>query len=328
MTHYNGKKVLVTGGAGFIGSHVVEQLVQRGAKIRVAGRSNNPKFLEHLGNDVEYVKSDLLNMKNCLDVSKGCEIVFHLASKVGGIGYNIEHPATMFTTNTIINMQMLEAARKNDVEEYQYVSSTCVYPRHATVPTPESEGFKDDPEPSNKGYGWAKRVGELQAKYCSEEHGIKVSIVRPMNVYGPRDDFNLETAHVIPALIRRILESENKIKVWGSGNQTRGFVYVDDIANGLILAMEKYPKPDPINIGASEEVTIKELVKMILEFTGKKLNVEYDTSKPEGQLRKIADIQKARKLIGYDPKIPLRDGLKKMIEWYMHPKKKSIDKRC
>lgn len=321
MKHYKGKQVLVTGGAGFIGSHVVEQLVNCGAKIRVVGRSSNPKFLEHLGNDIEYVKADLLNMNNCIDVSNGCEIVFHLASKVGGIGYNIEHPATMFTTNTIINMQMLEAARKNDVTEYQYVSSTCVYPRHATVPTPESEGFKDDPEPSNKGYGWAKRVGELQAKYCAEEYGIKISIVRPMNVYGPRDDFNLETAHVIPALIRRILESKDKIKVWGSGNQTRGFVYVDDIVNGMILAMEKYPKPNPINIGATEEVTIKDLVKMILEFTGCNLEVEFDTSKPEGQLRKIADIQKAKTLLEYEPKISLRDGLKKMIDWYMNSQK-------
>ena len=212
---------------------------------------------------------------------------------------------------------MLDAARKSSVERYQYISSTCVYPREASIPTPESEGMLGDPEPSNLGYGWAKRVGELQAKMHAKEFGMKVSIIRPMNAYGPRDDFDPETSHVIPALIRKIINAKTEVLIWGSGNQTRAFVYVDDVARGMLMTLEKLTTPDPINIGTNEEIKIKDLVSTIVNITERyDLQIKYDTTKPEGQLRKTADTKKAEKLIQYKPKYSLEEGLKHTIDWY------------
>ena len=212
---------------------------------------------------------------------------------------------------------MLDAARKSSIERYQYISSTCVYPREASIPTPEDEGMLGDPEPSNLGYGWAKRVGELQAKMHAKEFGMKVSIIRPMNAYGPRDDFDPETSHVIPALIRKIINAKTEVSIWGSGNQTRAFVYVDDVARGMLMTLEKLTIPDPINIGTNEEIKIKDLVSTIVDITERDdLQIKYDTTKPEGQLRKTADTKKAEELIQYKPKYSLEEGLKHTIDWY------------
>ena len=275
------------------------------------------KFLTHVENDLKFVKGDLLNRDDALKACKDQDFVFHLASKVAGIGYNIEHSGTMMTENSIMSLNMLDAARKSNVERYQYISSTCVYPREASIPTPEGEGMLGDPELSNLGYGWAKRVGELQAKMHAKEFGMKVSIIRPMNAYGPRDDFDPETSHVIPALIRKIINAKTEVSIWGSGNQTRSFVYVDDVARGMLIALEKLTAPDPINIGTDEEIKIKDLVSMIVNITGRNdLQIKYDKTKPEGQLRKTADTKKAEELIQYKPKYSLEEGLKHTIDWY------------
>ena len=266
MNFYKDKNVLVTGGNGFIGSFVVERLLKDGANVSVASRTQK-KFLTHVENDIKFVKCDLLNKNDALNACKDQDFVFHLASRVAGIGYNIEHSGTMMTENSIMSLNMLDAARKSSIERYQYISSTCVYPREASIPTPEGEGMLGDPEPSNLGYGWAKRVGELQAKMHAKEFGMKVSIIRPMNAYGPRDDFDPETSHVIPALIRKIINAKTEVLIWGSGNQTRAFVYVDDVARGMLMTLEKLTIPDPINIGTNEEIKIKDLVSTIVNIT-------------------------------------------------------------
>ena len=316
MNFYKDKNVLVTGGNGFIGSFVVERLLKYGANVSIASRTQK-KFLTHVENDIKFVKCDLLNKNDALNACKDQDFVFHLASRVAGIGYNIEHSGTMMTENSIMSLNMLDAARKSSVERYQYISSTCVYPREASIPTPEGEGMLGDPELSNLGYGWAKRVGELQAKMYAKEFGMKVSIIRPMNAYGPRDDFDPETSHVIPALIRKIINAKTEVSIWGSGNQTRSFVYVDDVARGMLIALEKLTAPDPINIGTDEEIKIKDLVSMIVNITGMNdLQIKYDKTKPEGQLRKTADTKKAEELIQYKPKYSLEEGLKHTIDWY------------
>lgn len=320
MTFWKGKNVLVTGGAGFIGSHLVEMLLEKGANVKVADNLENGSLdnLKSCEKKIEFVRGDLTKIEVCEKVSKDVEIVLNLAAKVGGIGFNKAHPGTMFTSNILINTQMLEAARKNDIDRYLCVSSACVYPRYCTIPTPESEGFKDVPEPTNDGYGWAKRMAEVQAQSYAEEYGMRIAIVRPYNAYGHRDHFDPEKSHVIPAIIKRVFDGENPLIVWGNGEQSRAFIYVTDVAKGMLLATEKYPKADTINIGTDEEIKIKDLTYLIIGFSGKtpKPKVLFDTSKPAGQPRRNSDNTKAKKLIGFEAVTPLKEGLKKTIEWY------------
>lgn len=316
MGFWADKKVLVTGGGGFIGSHLVERLLEHESKVRVVGRSEKPRNLISCLKKIDYVRANLSKMKSCAEVVHGMDAVFHLASKVAGIKYNVAHPAEMFRANTMLNLMMLEASRIENVERYLCTSSICVYPRYCKVPTPETEGFKDDPDPTVLGYGWAKRIAELQARFYAEEYGMKIAIIRPTNAYGPRDDFSLETSHVIPALIRKVYESNDVLTVWGSGNQTRSFIYVEDLARAMMEVTEKYAVADPVNIGTDEEVTIKDLAHLILELSGKNLLIKFDLTKPEGQPRKFADISKAKEKLNWKPKFTLEEGIKKTIEWY------------
>ncbi len=313
---YSGKRVLVTGGGGFIGSHLVERLVEAGARVRVAQRSYPSQNLAAVLDKIEFVPADLSRLEECLTAIKGMEIVFDLAARVGGVQYNINHPGTMFFTNSILALNMLEAARREGVDRFMCASSTCVYSPATRVPNFEADGFKDNPDESNIGYGWAKRVAELGAKFYAREFGMKIAIVRPANIYGPRDNFDWETFHVIPALIRRVFESTGSVAVWGSGQQTRSFIYVKDAVHAMMLALEKYAVVDPINIGTEEEVTIKELIELIIRLSGKDLTVKFDTSKPEGQTRKAADITKIREKLGWKPSYTLEEGLKETIEWF------------
>jgi len=313
---YKGKNVLVAGGGGFIGSHLVELLVESGARVRVAQRTYPSKNLTAALSKIEFVPADLSQLEECLKATKGMEIVFDLAAKVGGVQYNTNHPATMFFRDSILSLNMLEAARVERVDRFMCASSTCVYSPTATVPNLEEDGFKDNPDESNIGYGWAKRVAELGAKFCAREFGMKIAIVRPANIYGPRDNFDSETFHVIPALIRRVFESTGSIDVWGSGNQTRSFIYVKDAVRAMMLATEKYAVVDPINIGTDEEITIKELIELIIRISGKDLAVRFDTSKPEGQIRKAAGISRIREKLNWSPSYSLEEGLKETIEWF------------
>jgi len=315
---WTNKKVLVTGGNGFIGSHVVERLVKLGADVSVLDsmRNENRKNIEYLKEKITLIKGDCTDLQSSQMACKGKEVVMNLAARVGGIEYNRAHHATMLRCNILIASTMLEAARLEQVERFLVVSSACVYPHDAKIPTSETEGFIGLPEPTNGGYGWAKRLAEKLGMYYAEEFGMKIGIVRPYNAYGPRDHFDPKSSHVIPALIKRVMDGENPVVVWGSGKQSRAFLYVDDLAKGMIDAIEKYPVPDPINLGTDEEVTIKDLVDQIVNVTGKKPKVTFDTTKYDGSPRRNSDNAKAKEKIGFQAKIQLHEGLLNTVRWY------------
>jgi GDP-L-fucose synthase len=312
------KHVLVTGGTGFIGSHVVEKLVGLGARVSVLDkmRGGNIKNIGYLKDKVTFIQGDCTDLSSAHKACDGKEVVMNLAAHVGGIEYNMAHQGTMLRDNISIASTMIEAARLARVERFLVVSSACVYPHDAKIPTPETEGMRSEPEPTNGGYGWAKRFAELLGKSYSEEFGMKVGIVRPYNAYGPRDRFDPDSSHVIPALIKRVMGGENPVVVWGSGKQTRAFLYVEDFADGLIQAIEKYPAPDPLNIGTDEEVSIADLIALIVRLSGKKVKIKFDTSKPDGSPRRNSDNTKAKKMLRFTANTKLAEGLAKTIKWY------------
>jgi GDP-L-fucose synthase len=318
MSFWKDKRVLVTGGAGFIGSHLVEMLVAKRAEVKVADNLENANLnnLKEVKNRITLINVDLKDLKNCIRVTEGVDIVLNLVAKVGGIDFNIRHPASIVRDNMLFILNMIEASRISKVERFLAVSSACVYPRDCKIPTPETEGFVGIPEPTNEGYGWAKRMSEVLARSYHQEFGMKVAIARPYNAYGPRDHFETERSHVIPALIKRVFDRENPLVVWGNGEQSRAFVYVEDLARGLMEIIERYPNADPVNIGTDEEIKIKDLIKMIVEISGIKTQIEFDASKPLGQLRRNCDISKAICKINFKTKYSLREGLIKTINWY------------
>ena len=318
MSFWKDRKILVTGGAGFIGSHLTELLVDEGSKVRVADNLENGSLanLKACLKKIEFMKGSLNDLSACRKAAKGCQIVMHLAAKVGGVGYNVKHHGTMFHDNVILNTNMMEAAHLEGVKKYLCVSSACVYPRYCTIPTPEEEGFKDDPEPTNFGYGWSKRIAELQARAYLQEFDMQIVVIRPYNSYGPRDHFQLDKAHVIPSLINKIAAREDPLIVWGDGEQTRAFVYVSDLACGMMLAIEKGASGEVFNIGTEEEIKIKDLVRLVVKTFGAKVNVKFDASHLGGQPRRNADISKAKKMLGFSPQVSLEQGLKETIKWY------------
>jgi GDP-L-fucose synthase len=317
MAFWPDKKVLVTGGTGFIGSHLVEMLVAAGVRVRVIGRLRKGSLdnLAAVRQEIEFLTGDISQLDVARRAAAGQDIVMHLGAKLTGIGYNVVHSGDMFYQNAVVNLQMMEAARLENVERFLSVSSACVYRRTAPVPTGEAEGFIDDPEPTNFGYGWAKRVAEVQARAYAMEYPMQIAIVRPYNAYGPRDDFDWETSHVIPATIRKVFERE-RVVVWGDGSQLRTFVHARDVASGMMLAIERHPQPDPINLSSDELVSVKDLVLMVRRMSGRDVPVEFDTSKPSGQAIRGADLSKAQALLGYRPQVSLEEGLAETIEWY------------
>ena len=265
---------------------------------------------------VQITKTDLLDQENCVKACNGVDIVMNLAAKVAGVEYNSTHSSDMFHKNARIGMNMLEAARLSDAEEFLCVSSACVYSREATIPTPESEGFLGDPEPSNLGYGWAKRVLEVESRLYAHQYGMKIAIVRPFNTYGPRDHFGTQYGHVIPSLISRVMGEENPLRVWGNGQQTRSFVFVTDVVRGMILAMEKYAKADPVNIGSSEEVSIADLAHLIVTAANSNVGIAFDESRPQGQPRRCPNVGKAKAEMGFESIVSLKEGLRETIGWF------------
>jgi GDP-L-fucose synthase len=319
MSFWTGKKVLVTGGTGFIGSHVVELLVAAGAKTTVAARmgAGNKGNLKAVSKKVRLLKGDLRELAFCRRACKGQDVVLNMAGVVGGVGWNSVHPASLFRDNMTLQINVLEAARLESVKRYLVVSTACVYPRDCAIPTPESEGFRDEPELTNRGYGWAKRMGEYLGRACAEEYGMSIAIVRPYNAYGPRDHYDLDKSHVIAALVRRVCEGESPLKVWGSGKSTRAFLYVEDFARGILDVAEKYPKADPVNIGSTEEISIKDLAEAVLRAAGaEKTKLIFDSSKPSGQPRRACDTTKSKKVLGFTAMINLDEGLRRTISWY------------
>ena len=319
---FKGKRVLVTGGGGFIGSHVVEQILSLGARAVVPTRKGAAPFLTHLGGEVALVKANLSDASQAEAVCKGADVMLHLAADIGGLAYNIAHPASIFDNNMRLGMNVLAAAAFHKVGRVLLCSSACVYPRHCSIPTPESEGFVGEPEPTNAGYGWAKRMLEFLGAQYQTEHGLSVAIVRPYNAYGPRDTFDPERSHVIAALIRKAAGSRDGIlQVWGSGSASRSFIYVDDFARGLIEAAARHPGADVLNLGSGEEISIADLAALIAQMTGaatgRPLRLAFQPDAPAGQPRRKCDTTKARQAIGFEAKIAMPEGLRRTIAWYL-----------
>ena len=318
MSYWKNRRILVTGGAGFIGSYLVEQLVHAGGIVRVADNLQTGR-LENLAtvqNDVEFLPLDLRDMSQALQACNKQEFVLNLAAKITGIGYSQAHQAEMFETNMLLQQNPLHAAHRCGVEKFCQVSSACIYPADALVPTPETEGHRGEPEPANSGYGWAKRMGEILAEYYARQSSMKVVVARPFNAYGARDHFDPTIAHVIPALIKKIIAGPDTVEVWGSGNQTRVFVHAIDFAAGIRLVTEKHEQPDPVNIGHDSEITIRELVEKIQNLANLHKPVFFNTSKPEGYARRAADTTKLKRITGFVPAVSLERGLDEMIRWY------------
>ena len=307
MKLYKTKRILVTGGAGFLGSFVVEKLRKKDYKNIFIPRSKD---------------YDLTQMDAVKKVYKDSKphIVIHLAAKVGGIGANKANPAKFLYENLIMGLQMMEQARIFGVEKFVNIGTVCSYPKYTPLPFKEEDLWNGYPEETNAPYGLAKKMLIVQGQAYYKQYGFNVISLILANLYGPRDNFDLETSHVIPALIRKCVEAvrENKkeIVVWGTGKATREFLYVEDASEAIILATEKYNKPDPVNIGTGCEISIKDLVKLIAKLTGFKGRIIWDTTKPDGQPRRCLDTKKARKEFGFKAKTSLEEGLKKTIRWY------------
>ncbi len=316
MSYWKNKKVLVTGGAGFIGSYLTELLVEEGAEVTVADNliRGSESRLQSVREKIRLQKVDLDDPKVCLKVTQGQAVVMNLAAKVTGIEYNRFHMADMFESNMKLQMNVLHAAAENKVKRFLQVSTACIYPHDANVPTPESEGERGSPEPTNEGYGLAKLMGERLARYYTQEKGIGVVIGRPFNAYGPRDHFDESTSHVIPAIMKRILDGDDPVAIWGTGNQSRVFVHAKDIARGMMLITEKAPAATPINIGHDKEITIKELFKVICQVLNKHPKPQFDASKPDGYPRRAADVTLLKKITGFIPSVSLEHGIREMAE--------------
>ena len=307
MRFWNDKKVLVTGGAGFLGSFILGKLKEKGVSrenIRIP-RSRN---------------TDLRRWQNCVEVVKDVDIVIHLAAKVGGIGYNQKYPATLFYDNAIMGIQMMEAARQEGVEKFVAVGTICAYPKFTPVPFKEEDLWNGYPAETNAPYGLAKKMMLVQSQACRQQYGFNSIYLLPVNLYGPGDNFDPMSSHVIPALIKKIFDAKESgkgyITVWGTGKATREFLYVEDAVRGIVLASEKYNKSDPVNLGSGFEISIKNLVELIAELAGFDGEIRWDISKPNGQPKRCLDVSRAKEEFGFEAKTGFREGLKKTIEWY------------
>lgn len=302
------KKILVTGGAGFLGSFVVKELLKKGV---------SPKNIT-----VPRLKNcDLRIFKNCLQVVKNKDIIIHLAAKVGGIGLNKEKPGELFYDNLIMGVQLMEAARQIGVKKFVAIGTICAYPKFTKVPFSEEDLWGGYPEETNAPYGLAKKMLLVQAQAYRQQYGFNAVYLLPVNLYGPGDNFDLKSSHVIPALIKKVADAQknkkNFIEVWGTGKASREFLYVEDAAKGIVLATEKYDKPDPVNLGAGREITIKNLVKIICAQMDFKGQICWDRTKPDGQPRRMLDVGRAKKEFGFVAKTSFEAGLKKTIDWYL-----------
>ncbi|MBA7510289.1 GDP-L-fucose synthase [subsurface metagenome] len=312
MNFWEGKKVTVTGGAGFLGSYIVEKLQQKKAKVFI------PKIE---GYDLRKIE----NIKRMFDDFLP-EIVIHLAAVVGGIGANRQNPGKFFYDNIIMGVQLIEEARTRKVSKFVNIGTICSYPKFTPVPFKEEDLWNGYPEETNAPYGLAKKMLIVQSQAYRKQYGFNSINLLQVNLYGPRDNFNPQTSHVIPALIKKCFDAQTKglspqgtvpeITVWGTGKPTREFLYVEDATEGILLATEKYNKPNPVNLGAGFEISIKDLVGLIAKLTGFEGKIVWDTTKPDGQPRRCLDTLKAYKEFGFKAKTPFEEGLKRTIEWY------------
>lgn len=301
------KKILVTGGSGFVGNYVIEKLLEKGISEKniVVPRSR----------DLDLRKQDV-----CSQVVHGIDIVIHLAANVGGIGYNQKYPGSLFYDNLVMGVHLMEESRKAGVEKFVGIATICAYPKFTPVPFKENDLWNGYPEETNAPYGLAKKMLLVQAQSYRQQYGFNAITLFPVNLYGPGDKFNSKVSHVIPALIQKFIEARdkkvNEVVVWGTGKATREFLYVEDAAEAIVLATERYNKPDPINIGAAFEISIADLARLISQIVGYKGKVVFDSARPDGQPRRKLDTTRAEKEFGFRSKTDFTTGLKKTIAWY------------
>jgi GDP-L-fucose synthase len=314
MDFWNNKKVTVTGGDGFLGKNVVRELKVRGC------RQIFVPLIE------QYDLTRIQDIKRMYDDARP-DIVLHLAAKVGGIGANREKPGEFFYDNLIMGAHLMEEARQRGLEKFLALGTICCYPKFTPVPFKEENFWNGYPEETNAPYGLAKKMLLVQAQAYRAQYGFNAIFLMSVNLYGPGDNFSPATSHVIPALIKKCADANrdgiNEITVWGTGKPTREFLYVQDAAEALVLAAEKYNKPEPVNIGAGFEISIKELTELIIELTGFKGRVVWDPTQPDGQPRRMLDTSKAQAEFGFKAKTGFREGLKRTIEWYCSTAKKA-----
>lgn len=307
---WQNKRVLVTGGTGFLGTHLVDELKKLHPKKIVVTRSQT---------------HDLRQQTVCAKVVKNIDIVIHLAANVGGIGYNQEFPGTLFYDNLVMGVHLMEEARKAGVKKFVSLGTICSYPKITPVPFKEENLWKGYPEETNAPYGLAKKMLLTQGQAYHQQYGFNAIYLLQVNLYGPRDNFDPRSSHVIPALIHKFITARNtnqkEVEIWGTGKPTREFLYVADAVRGILLATEKYNKPDPVNLGASFEISIKNLASLIAKLTDYQGKIVFNTDKPDGQPRRKLDVSKAKKEFGFEAKVKFEEGLKKTIGWYEEEKR-------
>ncbi len=316
MSLLDNKKILVTGGAGFLGSRVTQKLVNNGVEpsnIRIPRSS----------------QLDLRKWENCVKAVKGVDLVIHLAAKVGGIGFNLKQPGTLFYDNAIMGIQLMEAARQYGVKKFVAVGTVCAYPKFTPVPFKENLLWDGYPEETNAPYGLAKKMLLVQAQAYRTQYGFNAVYLLPVNLYGPGDTFDPAKSHVIPALVKKMVdarrEGQTRVTVWGTGKPSREFLYVEDAAEGVFLAAEKYDKSDPVNLGTGVETTIRELVEIIAELAQYRGEIVWDASKPDGQQRRALDTTQAKSEFGFVAKTSLREGIRNTVDSY---ERQSVDAAC
>ena len=309
MSYFTGKRILLTGGAGFLGTKVQEELVRHGAdpNLIVVPRSRD---------------LDLRVWENCVKVVENIDIVIHLAAKVGGIGYNQEHPGELFYENAIMGIQLMEAARQASVEKFVAVGTICAYPKFTPVPFKEEDLWNGYPEETNAPYGLAKKMMLVQAQAYRQQYGFNAIYLLPVNLYGPGDNFDPASSHVIPALIRKFAEAvkngDETVEVWGTGQASREFFYVDDAARGIVMATERYDGPEPVNLGAGMEITIRELVEKLKEISKFEGEIVWDISRPDGQPRRCLDVERAKHYFDFSAETGFDEGLRRTYRWYLN----------
>jgi GDP-L-fucose synthase len=304
---FKDRRIVITGGAGFLGKYVVQGLKKRGCK----------NILVPLIEEYDLVQSG--DIRRMYETMKP-DVVIHLAAVVGGIGANREHPGKFFYDNLMMGVQLIEQGRHRGIEKFVAIGTVCAYPKFTPVPFKEEDLWNGYPEETNAPYGLAKKMLLVQSQSYRAEYGFNSIFLLPVNLYGPGDNFNPKSSHVIPALIKKCVEAikagDDYIECWGSGNISREFIYAADAAEGILLATEFYNGSEPVNIGAGFEITIRDLVEKIVRLTGFKGKIRWDSSKPDGQPRRYLDTSKAKKLFGFEAKTDFDTGLKQTIEWY------------
>jgi GDP-L-fucose synthase len=301
------KSIVITGGGGFVGQHVVAHFRREGCRNL------------HVPRRAQYDLTSSADVDRLLADARP-DVIVHLAAQVGGIGANRKHPGTFLYNNLMMGTQLIEASRKAGIEKFVMIGTICAYPKHTPVPFREEDLWNGYPEETNAPYGLAKKLLIVQLQAYQQEFGFRGNNVLVVNLYGPGDNFDLESSHVIPALIRKCLEAKRRgdksITVWGTGKPTREFLYVEDAARAIWMATEKLETPDPVNIGSGSEIAIGDLVRLIAERCGFQGEIRFDVNQPDGQPRRCLDITRARQLLGFEPRVSLPEGLDRTIAWY------------